>query len=178
MRRASDVLSSYVGQTERRIAAMFEEAQDEGAVLLLDEVDSLLQDRQGATRSWEVTQVNEMLTQMEDFEGVFIASTNLVESLDAAALRRFDSHVRLGYLRSEQAVGMFVELAAGMQLEPDQNTLHSLIRLDRLTPGDFAAVWRMCRLARPSDAAELAARLRRACDDKKDGRQRAIGFAT
>ena len=46
--------------------------------------DSLLRDRHGAQRSWELTQVNEMLTQMERFRGIFIAPTNLMDSLDAA----------------------------------------------------------------------------------------------
>lgn len=177
IRRTSDILGPYVGQTERQIAEMFEQARDDGAIVMLDEVDSLLQDRQGATRTWEVTQVNEMLTQMEDFEGIFIASTNLVDTLDAAALRRFDAHVRLGYLRADQAGRMFGELATALALSADEEVLHGLSRLDRLTPGDFAAVWRMCRLTRPATAAEVLARLRRVCADKKDGKAREIGFA-
>ena len=55
-------------------------------LLLIDEVDSFLQDRRGAQRIWEVTRVNEMLTQMEGFAGVFMASTNLMGGLDPAAL--------------------------------------------------------------------------------------------
>ena len=78
VRRASDLLSMFVGEVEKNIARAFREAEDDGALLLIDEVDSFLQDRRGAQRSWEVTQVNEMLTQMEGFAGVFIASTNLL----------------------------------------------------------------------------------------------------
>ena len=48
-------------------------------MLLLDEVDSFLQDRRQARQSWEVTLVNEMLTQMETFHGIFIASTNRLD---------------------------------------------------------------------------------------------------
>ena len=61
-KRASDLLNKYVGETEQRIAAMFEQAQNIGAVLVLDEADSFLCDRMGAHRSWEVTQTNEFLT--------------------------------------------------------------------------------------------------------------------
>jgi hypothetical protein len=50
-------------------------------------------------------------------------------------------------------------------------------RLDVLTPGDFAAAARLCRLHKPGTAMELAQRLRQACEDKKEPIRRAIGFA-
>ena len=86
---------------------MFLDAAEENAVLLLDEADSFLRDRTGATRSWEVSEVNEMLTQMECFNGIFIASTNLMGSLDPAALRRFDMKVKFDYLKPAQAWQLF-----------------------------------------------------------------------
>lgn len=70
-RRASDLLSMWVGGTERRVAAMFAEARQQDAVLVRDEADSFLADRRSARESWEVTQVNELLTQMEAFDGIF-----------------------------------------------------------------------------------------------------------
>ena len=73
------------------------------AILLIDEVDSFLQDRRNAERSWELSGVNEMLTQMESYQGIFIASTNLMSSVDSAALRRFDLKVSFDYLNGEQA---------------------------------------------------------------------------
>ena len=44
LKRVLDLLNMYVGETEQRIAAMFEQTQDEGAVLVLDEADSFLRD--------------------------------------------------------------------------------------------------------------------------------------
>jgi transitional endoplasmic reticulum ATPase len=64
-KRASDLLGPFVGETEANIAAAFAEARESGAFLIFDEADSLLGDRGGAERSWEVSQVNEMLTWME-----------------------------------------------------------------------------------------------------------------
>jgi len=58
IKRASDLLSPYVGEAEQNIAYAFKEAQREGAVLQIDEADSFLQSRENAVRSWEVTQVN------------------------------------------------------------------------------------------------------------------------
>jgi len=107
VRRASDLLSPYVGETEQNLAHMFRTAADDDAVLLLDEADSFFRDRQGADRHWEVTQVNELLTQMEDFEGLFICSTNLMDVFDQASLRRFDLKIKFNYLRPDQAWTLF-----------------------------------------------------------------------
>lgn len=117
VRRASDLVSKYLGETEQNIARAFRQATQDGAVLLLDEVDSFLQDRRGAQRSWEVSQVNEMLTQMEAFAGVFIASTNLMTQLDQAALRRFDVKVRLDYLLPAQARELFIRHSKHMHAD-------------------------------------------------------------
>uniref|UniRef100_UPI0023EF7414 ATP-binding protein n=1 Tax=Metallibacterium scheffleri TaxID=993689 RepID=UPI0023EF7414 len=87
---ASDLLSMWVGGTERAIAAAFQEAERDRAILMLDEVDSFLRQRSRAVHSWEITAVNELLTQMERYDGCFIATTNRLEDVDEAALRRFD----------------------------------------------------------------------------------------
>jgi len=86
LRKVSDLLGMYVGESEKNIADAFEEAQRSQSILMIDEVDSFLQSRSNAERSWEITQVNEMLTQIESFEGLFIASTNLNEELDNACI--------------------------------------------------------------------------------------------
>ena len=70
----------WLGGTEKNIAQAFKEASSKKAVLVFDEVDSFLQNRSAAARSWEITQVNEMLVQMESFSGIFIATTNLIDN--------------------------------------------------------------------------------------------------
>lgn len=148
LKRASDLLSRFVGGSEQQIAAMFKEASESRAVLLLDEADSFLRDRRSARESWEVTQVNELLVQLEDFDGLFIASTNLFESFDAAALRRFDLKIRFGYLRPEQAWPLFKATLrqAGRRLTQPTLWQSRLAVLDGLTPGTFATVVRRQRL--------------------------------
>ncbi len=146
-RPASALLGSYVGQTERQIAAMFKEARDEGAVLLLDEADSLLRSRGEARQSWEVTQTNELLVQMERFPGVFICATNHREVLDSAALRRFDLKLALNALRPEQNRALFGELCAALGLEDEVEPAlaRRLAALESATPGDYATVGRRFR---------------------------------
>ncbi len=143
IRQASDLVSKFVGETEQNMAKMFEEAQSENAVLLLDEADSFLRSRQRAERSYEVTEVNEMLQGMERFGGLFICTTNLFDELDEAALRRFTFKVKFRPLRAEQREAMFVVEA----LNGDASLLTAehgerLAALDQLAPGDFAAVKR------------------------------------
>jgi len=100
VRRASDLVSKWVGETEKNLCAMFEEAAADESVLLLDEADSFLQERGLAHRSWEVTEVNELLTQMEGFGGLFICATNFIEQLDPAAMRRFSPKLAFGPLQA------------------------------------------------------------------------------
>lgn len=143
VKRAFDLLSMWVGGSEQAIAGAFTAAREDGAVLLIDEVDSFLQDRRGARQSWEATLVNEMLTQMESFPGVFVASTNLMDGFDPAALRRFDLKLRFDYLKPEQAWRMLQSYCEMMGLPaPTDEVKPRLSRLDRLTPGDFALVAR------------------------------------
>lgn len=175
-KRVSDIVSPYVGQTERNLARVFREAELDGAVLLLDEVDSFLQDRTRAQRSWEVTAVNEMLTQMEAYAGVFIASTNLMDGLDQAALRRFDLKVKFGYLRPAQAWDLFEVHCASLGLPaPEASARAAVERLTTLTPGDFAAVARQHRFRPVDSASALIAALEAECSIKKDSRK-AVGF--
>ena len=177
VRRASDLLGMYVGESEKNIARAFHEAEADGGVLLIDEVDSFLQDRQGAERSWEVSQVNEMLTQMESFGGVFIASTNLMDKLDPAVLRRFDLKVRFGPLRPAQAAQLLQRHCQQHQLpEPSAAELAQVQTLTRLTPGDFAAVHRQSRLRPLHSASDWVKALQAECVLKPQTKTSGMGF--
>jgi SpoVK/Ycf46/Vps4 family AAA+-type ATPase len=173
--RASELLDCWVGGTERNIAALFRSAFEEKALLFLDEADSFLQDRGRAKHSWEVTQVNELLVQMEAFQGVFVCATNLVDALDEASLRRFALKVEFLPLRPEQRWAMFRRLAgdAGEALPRT-----SLERLHGLTAGDFATVSRQMRLVgREVRPEALVAMLEREIVLRKHGgSRRSIGF--
>jgi SpoVK/Ycf46/Vps4 family AAA+-type ATPase len=146
LKKGSDLISKWVGGTEKNIADAFREATEENAVLVFDEVDSFLANRTQAKQSWEVTQVNEMLVQMENFNGVFIATTNLMDNLDKASLRRFDLKLEFNALRPEQSWKMFKNFAKSLKLgKVDKILKKDIVNLKQLTPGDFAAVVRQNR---------------------------------
>ena len=177
VQRVSDLVSPYVGQTEQNLAKAFDKASQEGAVLLLDEVDSFLQDRRKAQQSWEVTAVNEMLTQMESYRGLFIASTNLIRDLDEASLRRFDMKIHFGYLGQSQVQQLFGAHLLALKLkDPAKAAGLRLKNEQQLTPGDFASVARRARFKPFATANELASALIAESRLKTTGQQRPIGF--
>jgi len=154
--RGSDLFGPYVGMTEMSIARAFERATRDDAVLLIDEVDSFLQDRGFAKQSWEITQINEMLTQIEAFPGILVASTNFLDHLDPASLRRFDLKLHFGYLKPAQTRRLLTSYCKSLDLTPPRT--EDLLVTDKLataTPGDFAAVARQHRFQPFTDARSL-----------------------
>ena len=133
-RRASDLISCYVGDTEQNIAEAFAQAKENKSMLIFDEADSFLRDRASARNSWEISAVNEMLTWMESHPYPFICTTNLMDALDPASLRRFSFKVKYDFLTSEQVKEAF-SYFFGLKITPRQAA-----GLDKLTPGDFALV--------------------------------------
>lgn len=149
-RRASDLISKWVGESEKLIAAAFRAAETEGAVLVFDEVDTFLRDREKAHAGWEVTQVNEFLQQLEAFKGMVVCTTNLLHGMDPAAMRRFVFKVEFSYAGASQAGVLFDSLLAGFLAHPLTETDRAQLarefgRMPSLAAGDFAAVARRTR---------------------------------
>ncbi len=156
-RRASDLQDKYVGETEKHLREMFRQASDDGAVLLLDEADSFLFDRSTAERSWERSQVNELLQCMERFDGIFVAATNLFGALDRAALRRFTFKLEFLALTPEQRVRLVLrEFGADLPVEERARLEKGARELHGLTPGDVAVVAHRERITASPGTAEAA----------------------
>jgi SpoVK/Ycf46/Vps4 family AAA+-type ATPase len=140
-KRASDLLDAYVGETEKRIRAAFEEAKSEDAVLVIDEADSFLHNRNQAVRSWEVSLINEFLTQMEHFQGFLICSTNRFNHLDPASIRRFSHKVEFNWLTPEGNTIFYEKLLSNLVSDRLTTGLKKrLSSIQRLAPGDFKTV--------------------------------------
>ena len=135
IKKASDLLNCFVGETEKQIRKMFKDAETAKAILFLDEADSMIRNRSGAAHSWEVTQVNEMLTQMENFKGIFIAATNFDGELDTASRRRFALKVKFNYLTPEGIEKMWKAFFPAVECPK------SAKNLKMLAPGDFNAAY-------------------------------------
>lgn len=180
LRRASDLLGMYVGQTEKAIAAAFAEAAADGAVLVLDEVDSFLQTRARAQRSWEVSMVNEMLVQIESHRGLVIVTTNRRDDLDAAALRRFAVKEEFLALSPHQVVALYVQLLLPLASGPLGPSDTGRLRcMTGVTASDMALVRRnrMLTAAEPAQNRALVAELEQEVGARAISRPARVGFA-
>jgi transitional endoplasmic reticulum ATPase len=142
VKRASDLLNCYLGETEKLIKRAFSEAECDKAILFIDEADSLLGNREGAAHSWEVSHVNELLTNMETLRGMLICATNFKKIVDSAAMRRFNIKLEFDYLKPE-GTSIFYNLFCG-KLVPVPMTGQesaSLGSIAGLTPGDFKVIY-------------------------------------
>lgn len=143
---------------------------------MIDEVDTFIFDRSTASRSWEVSAVNEMLTQMETYEGIFIASTNRMDGLDPAALRRFDIKVKVDYLNQQQRLAMFEDTCVQLQLDSDASLANAINALSNITPGDFALIIRQHRFKPVKNALALLSALEAESKLKSGHNSGRIGF--
>lgn len=118
-----------------------------------------------------------MLTQIEKFEGLLVVSTNLMDGLDPAALRRFDLKLHFDYLKPEQAVKFAQEQVNKLSL-PDLTDVEQdrIAQLRNLTPGDFAAVARRHRFAPFENVDEWLKAIKAECEIKQGKVARRIGF--
>jgi AAA+ superfamily predicted ATPase len=87
------IQNCWVGQTEKNISATFRKARQHRAVLFWDEADAMFFDRDSASRTWEVRDVNVLLQEIERFEGVCILATNRKATLDKALERRITAKI-------------------------------------------------------------------------------------
>jgi broad-specificity NMP kinase len=94
----SQVVSKWVGETEKQLARLFDLAERTHAVLLFDEADSLLGKRTDVESSndrFANTTVNFLLQRLERYRGIAILTTNKPNALDEALVRRLALHLRL-----------------------------------------------------------------------------------
>jgi SpoVK/Ycf46/Vps4 family AAA+-type ATPase len=92
----SQVISKWVGETEKQLARIFDAAEAGHALLLFDEADSLFARRtevKSAVDRYANLEVNYLLQRVETFGGVTILTTNLDTSIDPALRRRLAAHI-------------------------------------------------------------------------------------
>jgi len=140
-KRASDFLNKYVGETEQNISEAFEEAENGEAILIIDEVDTMLFSRGQAQQAWEISFTNEFLTQMERYRGILICTTNRLKGLDEASIRRFNHKIGFGFLKPEGNVIFYRKLLTPLtNTRLDEKNEKSLMNIPDLAPGDFRIV--------------------------------------
>ena len=140
VKRLSDLLSKYIGENEKNVVSMFEEAEAGGGLLIIDEADSLFINRETAHWEWQTSMTNEVLVGMENYRGILICTTNLLEHFDKAAMRRFQKKITFNYLKPDAAAELFKKYFFPNKTELRQETLEALAGIENLAPGDFKNV--------------------------------------
>lgn len=87
----STVVSKYIGETEKNLAKIFEEAETSNAILFFDEADALFGKRSEVRDShdrYANIEISYLLQRMEEYEGMVIMATNLRKNMDEAFVRR------------------------------------------------------------------------------------------
>ena len=175
-KNASDILGMFVGESEKNIAKAFEEAKEQKKILLFDEVDSFFRERSYASQSWEITLVNEFLTQMEKFEGIVICTTNLRNIMDKAMQRRFHIMVEFKALKDEGVESLLGKYFP--QFDFNEEDIRRISRFHSATPGDFGNLSSRLRFMNQEKVTEtyITDELCKMQEEKELGK-RSIGFS-
>lgn len=138
LKRASDIQSKFVGDNEKNIREAFEEAEATDSILLFDEADSFLKSRDGAKNSWEISEVNEFLSQAEEFGGILVCTTNFMEVIDKAMHRRFHIITEFKSLKKEGIEKLLGTFFGNYTFTPEN--IEKLAGCGTVTPGDFGSL--------------------------------------
>lgn len=178
LKRASDILGKYVGDNEQNIKQAFMEAEETDAILLFDEADSFFSDRNQATTSWERTMVNEFLTQMEEFSGILICTTNLRKIMDPAMQRRFHLLTEFKPLAEKGIDSLLHSFFPKYDFEQEQ--IKRLAATESVTPGDFGSLHSKVRfMSKDKISSEfIVQELYKLQSEKKMNGSGRIGFAS
>ena len=179
VKRGSDLLDMYVGGTEKNIRSAFKKAETDKAILFIDEFEGLIGAREKAVRNWELTQVNELLAQMEEFKGILICASNHKEMIDSAAIRRFNFKLDFDYLNNDGKLLFYKLLLTGLtDKNLDVSEEKQLLSLDCLTPGDFKVVLQKHSFFDKGEVANsmLLDALKEEVNHKSQAKRKAIGF--
>ena len=123
------VVSKYIGETEKNLARVFDQAQHKGWILFFDEADALFGKRsetKDAHDRYANQEVSFLLQRVEVFDGITILASNLKDNLDSAFARRFESIVYVPLPRAEE------RLALGRRGFSPQARLAPSVDLDRI----------------------------------------------
>ena len=101
----SQVVSKYIGETEKNLEVIFTEAETSNAILFFDEADALFgkrSDVKDAHDRYANVEISYLLQRMEEYKGIVILATNLNQNIDEAFLRRLNFNVAFPFPEKEQ----------------------------------------------------------------------------
>jgi len=119
----SQIVSKYVGETEKNLGRVFDEATRTRAVLLFDEADALFAKRTSVKSShdrYANLEVNYLLQRIEQYDGATILTTNFPGNIDEAFIRRIKFKIDFPFPEEEEREALWkVMLPPNAEIDPD-----------------------------------------------------------
>jgi hypothetical protein len=145
----SAVVSKYIGETEKNLARVFDQAQAKGWILFFDEADALFGKRsetQHAHDRYANQEVSFLLQRIESFDGIIILASNLRENLDDAFMRRFESVIYFPIPRAEERLRLWQQGFSAHSILEDAIDLTQIAQQYSLSGGEIMNVIRYASL--------------------------------
>jgi len=133
----SKIVSKYIGETEKNLANIFDQAENKEWILFFDEADAIFGKRtntQDAKDRYANQEIAYLLQRMEDFPGLLILATNLKSNMDEAFARRFQSMIYFPLPSSHLRYQLWQNTFKGFELDPKVN-LKEVAKMYELTGG-------------------------------------------
>jgi SpoVK/Ycf46/Vps4 family AAA+-type ATPase len=171
-RKASDLIRSLYGQTEKLIQKLFAEARKcKRAIIYIDEIETLIPERGNLRNNFEKTVVTQFLTELEGFEGgggnalLFMGTSNNPWDIDAAMMRpgRFDVRIYMGLPDLPARRHMLEMQFAKLPVSPEVDWSRWAVRMDGFSGADIRAFAE--RAGREALKAEMASGRPTPCGD-------------
>jgi len=119
----SQVVSKYIGETEKNLESIFKKAESKNWILFFDEADSLFGKRtqvQSSNDRYANQEVSYLLQRIEDYPGVLILASNLKNNLDDAFVRRFQNIIHFPMPDAEERKALWQKgLPSSLKIHPD-----------------------------------------------------------
>jgi AAA+ superfamily predicted ATPase len=136
----SAVISKYVGETEKNLSRVFDEAEDCNAMIFFDEADAIFGKRgkvEDARDRWANIEVNYLLQRVEEYSGTVILASNLRQNIDEAFLRRIHVIVEFPFPESQARFSIWRGMFPPEINRPSDEELNSLAETFRLPGGSI-----------------------------------------
>ncbi|MEJ2407893.1 MAG: ATP-binding protein [Novosphingobium sp.] len=156
----SRVVSKWIGETEKNLASLFDQAEDRDWILFFDEADGLFGKRTDANSANDRAanqQISYLLQRLESFSGLAILATNHHDHLDAAFARRFQSAIRFPMPDEGARLRIWQDCFAGQAFRiSDKVDFADIARRHEMTGGAIINVLRYaCLMAVQRDPAMI-----------------------
>ncbi len=143
------IVSKYIGETEKNLANVFDQAENKNWILFFDEADALFGKRTQANSSNDRhanQEISYLLQRIEDFPGVVILATNLKSNIDEAFARRFQSIIYFPVPDTDQRIKLWKRILSCNYNNLDEKNLKHIAAEYRLTGGAIINVLRFAAI--------------------------------